>query len=382
MSQQATAPQAVHIDPEMQKAAKRATRIRWFIRLGLALAVIGVLAFVYWLLVLSKRVTTDDAYVGASTAQITAQISGPIISAPIGDTDPVKKDQVVATIDPTDFQIAVDRAKAELNQTQRKVQQYFANDKALAAQTSARETDIERANAQIASARASLARAEAEAGRRNKLAGSGAVSADEVTEADTRVQTARADVRTAEAALAQAKANVTVAGQQRQAAAVLIAGGGVDANPEVAASKAKLAQAELDLSRTVIKSPADGVIAKNVIEVGQRVQAGAPLMVVVPIQAAYVDANFKEVQLRKVHIGSDVTLVSDLYGKSVKYHGKVTGIAGGSGSAFSLIPAQNATGNWIKVVQRVPVRISLDPKELKEHPLRVGLSMKADVDVK
>ncbi|HET9159424.1 MAG TPA: HlyD family secretion protein [Caulobacteraceae bacterium] len=381
MSQQSS-PQPVHIDPAAAAQRRKENRTKWFIRLGLALAVIAAVAFFYWLFVASRKVSTDDAYVGASTAQITAQITGPIVTAPVGDTDRVKKDQVVATIDPTDFQIAVDKAKAELNQTERKVQQYFANDKAMAAQTSARETDIERANAQIASAKASLARAEAEASRRQKLAGSGAVSADEITEADTRVDTTRADLRAAEAQLAQAKANVVVSGQQRQAAAVLIAGGGVDANPEVAAAKAKLAQAQLDLSRTVIRSPDDGVIAKNVIEVGQRVQAGAPLMVVVPIQAAYVDANFKEVQLRKIHIGSDVVLTSDLYGGKVKYHGKVIGIAGGSGAAFSLIPAQNATGNWIKVVQRVPVRIALDPKELKDHPLRVGLSMKADVAVK
>jgi membrane fusion protein (multidrug efflux system) len=381
MSQQPS-PQPVHIDPAVAAQRRSQNRTKWFIRLGVALAVIAVGAFLYWLLVASRKVTTDDAYVGANTAQVTAQITGPIVSAPVGDTDRVRKDQVVATIDPTDFQIAVDKAKAELDQTERKVRQYFANDKAMAAQTAARQTDIDRANAQIASARASLARAEAEAARRQKLAGSGAVSADEITEADTRVQTARADLRAAEAQLAQARANVAVAGQQRHAAAVLIAGGGVDANPEVAAAKAKLAQAQLDLSRTVIRSPDDGVIAKNVIEVGQRVQAGAPLMVVVPIQTAYVDANFKEVQLRKIHIGSDVTLTSDLYGGKVKYHGKVIGIAGGSGAAISLIPAQNATGNWIKVVQRVPVRIALDPKELKDHPLRVGLSMKADVAVK
>ena len=365
----------------MAAARRRENRTRWFIRLGAALLIAAIAAAAYWFFVTSREVTTDDAYVQASTAQITSQINGAIISAPIGDTDHVKKGQIVAETDPTDFKIAVDRARAELNQAERRVQQYFANDKAMAAQTSAKATEIERANAQIASARANLAKAEAEAARRKALAGTGAVSADEITEADTRVQTARADLASAQAALAQARANVTVAGEQRNAAAVLIAGGGVAANPEVAAARARLAQAELDLSRTVIRAPTDGVIAKNVIEVGQRVQAGAPLMVVVPIQAAYVDANFKEVQLRKVHIGSTVTLTSDLYGGKVKYHGKVTGIAGGSGSAFSLIPAQNATGNWIKVVQRVPVRIALDPKELAEHPLRVGLSMKAKVDV-
>src|SRR5690606_15656674 len=152
-------------------------------------------------------------------------------------------------------------------------------------------------------------------------------------------------------------------------------------NPEVAAARAALAQAELDLSRTVVRAPVDGVVTKSSIEVGQKVASGALLMNVVPIQSAYVDANFKESQLRKVKIGQPVTLVSDLYGKGVRFHGKVVGLSGGTGSAFALIPAQNATGNWIKVVQRVPVRIALDPQELKEHPLRVGMSMTADIHV-
>jgi membrane fusion protein (multidrug efflux system) len=376
-----TSPQPVHLDPAAAAARRSATRRTWFIRLALVFAVVAIGAALYWVLVASKSVKTDDAYVGASTAQVTALVSGAIIKAPVGDTDLVKKGDVLAEIDPADFQLEVGRAKGELGQAQLRVKQYFANDKAFAATTLAKATEIARANAQIASAKASLARAEAEGARRRNLAASGAVSADELTEADARVLTARADLASANAALAQARANVVVAGEQRQAAAVLIAGGGVDQNPEVMTAKGRLAQAELELSRTVIRSPADGVVAKNVIEVGQRVQAGAPLMVVVPIHAAYVDANFKEVQLRKVHIGSDVVLTSDVYGGKVKYHGKVTGIAGGSGSAFSLIPAQNATGNWIKVVQRVPVRISLDPKELQQHPLRVGLSKKAKVEV-
>jgi membrane fusion protein (multidrug efflux system) len=380
MSQQPS-PQPIQLDPAAAAQRRGANRRKWFIRLGLVLAVLALAATLYWFLVASKNVTTDDAYVGASSAQVTAQIAGAIVSAPVGDTEPVKKGQVVAEIDPTDFKIAVDRAKAELGQAERRVQQYFANDKALAAQTAAKGTEIDRANAQIASAQASLAMAEAEAARRRNLAGTGAVSADEITQTETRVQTARADVASARAALAQARANVVVAGEQRAAAAVLISGAGVAQNPEVAAARSRLAQAEVDLSRTIIRAPNDGIVVKNVIEVGQRVQPGQALMTVVPIHAAYVDANFKEVQLRKVHIGSDVVLTSDVYGSKVKYHGKVIGIAGGSGSAFSLIPAQNATGNWIKVVQRVPVRISLDPKELQQHPLRVGLSMKAKVEV-
>jgi membrane fusion protein (multidrug efflux system) len=162
---------------------------------------------------------------------------------------------------------------------------------------------------------------------------------------------------------------------------VLIEGVSLDQNPEVAAAKARLDAAQLMLDRTVLRAPLDGIISKKQVEVGQQVAVGAPLMVIVPAQDAYVDANFKEVQLKKVRPGQPVTLTSDLYGSGVKFHGRVRGLSGGTGSAFSLIPAQNASGNWIKVVQRLPVRIDLDRKELAEHPLRIGLSMKASVDV-
>jgi membrane fusion protein (multidrug efflux system) len=181
--------------------------------------------------------------------------------------------------------------------------------------------------------------------------------------------------------VAQAHANLRAAQGQREANLVLISGTPLDQNPEVAAARARLDAAKLALERTVIRSPIDGVVSKKQVQVGQEVQAGTPLMTVVPVNAVYVDANFKEVQLKKVRIGQPVTLTSDLYGGGVKFHGRVVGLSGGTGSAFSLIPAQNASGNWIKVVQRLPVRIALDPKELAEHPLRVGLSMKAKIDV-
>jgi membrane fusion protein (multidrug efflux system) len=180
--------------------------------------------------------------------------------------------------------------------------------------------------------------------------------------------------------VADAQASKAAAVGQQKVANALISGVSASANPQAAVAQAKVDQAQLDLDRTVIRSPADGVIAKNNIQIGQRVPVGAELMTVVPIESAYVNANFKEGQLRHVRIGQGVVLTSDLYGKGVKFHGKVEGVAGGTGSAFAVIPAQNATGNWIKVVQRLPVRIALDPNELKEHPLRVGLSMDVDID--
>lgn len=362
-------------------SAPAAKRKRLFMILGAVILAAAVLWGLYWLLIGSRHVSTDNAYVGADTAQVTALVSGPIVQTPVGETAVVKKGQVIAVIEPADYQLAVDRARAELGQAERRVGQYFANDEALAAQTSARTADIARAEALLASARSDYSRAEVEYGRRRNLSASGAVSGDELTQAENRFQAAKAGLAAAQAGLAQARAAQAQSAGQQKGAAALVAGAGVKDNPEVAAARARLAQAELDLARTVIRAPVDGIVARKNVVVGQKIANGAPVMSIVPIQTAYVDANFKEVQLRKVRPGQPVELTSDLYGKGVKFHGKVSGVGGGTGSAFALIPAQNATGNWIKVVQRVPVRIVLDPKELAEHPLRVGLSMDAVIDV-
>ncbi len=362
-------------------AANGARRKRLFMILGGVVLAGALIWGLYYFLVGSRHVTTDNAYVNAYTAQVTALVAGPIVQAPVGETTVVKTGQVIAVIDPADFKLAVDRARAELGQAERRVGQYFANDEALAAQTAARGADIARAEAMLASARSDYSRAEVEYGRRRNLAESGAVSGDELTQAENRYQAAKAALAAAQAGLAQAKAAAAQSAGQQKAANALVAGTSAADNPEVAAARAKLAQAELDLARTTIRSPVDGVVARKSVVVGQKVANGAPVMSIVPIQTAYVDANFKEVQLRKVRPGQPVELTSDLYGKGVKVHGKVAGVGGGTGSAFALIPAQNATGNWIKVVQRVPVRIALDPKELAEHPLRVGLSMEAVIDI-
>jgi membrane fusion protein (multidrug efflux system) len=362
-AQGASAPQ----DDTRAKEARARRRTRLFMILGAVIAVAAVVWFLYWLLVGSHRVSTDNAYVQASTSRVAALVEGPIVQVPVYDTLAVKKGQVLAVIDPADYRLAVDRARADLDQAERRVRGYYANDDALGAAVAARNADVVRAQAE-------LRRAEVDYGRRKNLASDGAVSGDELTAAET----AR---NAAVAALAQARANVAAARQQQVAAQVLVAGASVSTNPEVAAARARLAQAELDLSRTVIRAPIDGVVTRNTLEVGQRVASGTPILTLVPVQRAYVEANFKEGQLRKVRPGQPVELVSDLYGDKVKYRGRVVGFSGGTGSAFAVIPAQNATGNWIKVVQRVPVRISLDEKELAEHPLRVGLSMKAVIDV-
>jgi membrane fusion protein (multidrug efflux system) len=246
--------------------------------------------------------------------------------------------------------------------------------------TNAKAADVDHARALVSSADADLAKARTDLSRRQALAHDGAVSGDELTIAENRLHETEAALAGAKAALAEAQANRLSAVGQAQVAAALVSGADATTNPEVAAAQAKVDQARLDLDRTVIRAPFDGIIAKNTVEIGQRVASGAQLMTVVPTDDVYVDANFKEGQLRGMKPGQEAILTSDRYGSGVKFHGRVEGFAGGTGSAFAVIPAQNATGNWIKVVQRLPVRIKLDPKELREHPLQVGLSMNVDID--
>ena len=333
--------------------ARKLTRRRLFMLLGGVVVIAALIAGIWWYIVSSRYVSTDDAYVDASVAEITPQIDGLVRSVPVNDTQTVKKGQVLVVIDPVDEQIAVAQAEANYGQATRRVEQYFANASAGAAQ--------------VASKRADLQRAQLDYKRRVALASTGAVSGDELS--------------TAKDALDTAVAGVEMAQRQLLSQQALIRGTTVQNNPEVMAAKAQLDAARLALSRTVLRAPVDGIVAQSVVQVGQRVQVGTQLMTVVPVAQVYVNANFKEGQLRKVRIGQAATLTSDLYGSSVVFHGKVAGVGGGTGSAFAVIPAQNATGNWIKVVQRLPVRIALDPAELARHPLRVGLSMDATIDV-
>ena len=362
-------------------AAPLSRRARLFGLLGGAVLAAALGWATHWVLVDRGKVATDNAYVGADSAVVTPQVATDVKSVPVSDTQAVKAGQVLVVLDDADARLAVAQAQADLGQAERKVRGYFADQQALGGEVAAHTADVARTDAQIASAAGDLDRARVELGRRQALAASGAVSGDELTEAQNRLSTTTAALAAARAARVQAAAQTTAASGSRNANAALIDGASVETNPEVLAAKSKLAKAELDLSRTVIRAPFDGVVARKNVEVGQQVPVGAPLMEVVPVRSAYVDANFKEVQLKKVQIGQPVILTSDLYGSGVKYHGKVVGLAGGTGAAFAALPAQNATGNWIKVVQRLPVRVSLDPAELNARPLRVGLSMKATIDV-
>ncbi len=344
--------------------------------------VIGALAWgLYWFFVGSRFVETDDAYVGADSAQVTPLVSGAVKAVLARETETVRAGQPLVLIDDSDAKITVAQTTGDLEKSRLKVAQYFTTGDSLAAQIAARESDIAHARAQLDQARSNLQRAEIDLDRRAKIESTGAVSGEELTTARDTFATAKANVAAAQSTFAQAVANRAAAVAEKKTNDVLIRGMTLETNPEVVSSRAKADQAVLDLSRTVVRAPIDGVVSKRQVQVGQHVATGTVLMSIVPVRQAYVDANFKEVQLKRVRLGQPVELTADLYGDHVTYHGRVIGFSGGTGSAFAVIPSQNATGNWIKVVQRVAVRVGLEPEEVAAHPLLVGLSMKARIDV-
>ena len=362
--------------------AAKQRRTKLLLGLSTVVVLTALSATAYWFFYGSNFVSTDNAYAAVEIAQITPSISGTIGEVRVTDTQAVKKNDVLVVIDPKDAKIALAQAEAELGRATRRVKAFVANDTGLTAQVAARDAEEKSAAAKLNSAEADFERAKIDLTRREALKASGSVSGDELTRAKNAFESAKANLTSAKAADAQASANRSATLGSKEANAVLIAGVNEENNPEVALARSRLEQAQLDLERTVIRAPIDGVVAKRQVQLGQRVQAGMPLMTVVPIQNMHVDANFKEVQLEKVRVGQSAIIHADIYGDAVVYHGKVEGIAGGSGAAFSAIPAQNATGNWIKVVQRLPVRISLDPAELEKNPLKVGLSMSVTIDTR
>ncbi|WP_086924534.1 HlyD family secretion protein [Variovorax sp. JS1663] len=371
------------VEAEIQTDQRnRVRRRRLFVALGATVLAAGSAFWAYERFYASHFVSTDNAYTAAETAQVTPAVGGIVREVRVSDTQPVRKDEVIVQLDDTDAVLALAQAEAELGRAVRRVRGYVANDDSLAAQIAARASEEKRAAAQVAAAQADFERAEIDLKRRAALAGSGSVSGDELTRARNAFETARANLAAAQAQAAQTRATHQAAIGSREANAVLIADATEDSNPEVALARARRDQARVNLERTVIRAPIDGVVARRTVQVGQQVQAGAALLSVVPVAQVHVDANFKEVQLDRVRIGQAVELKSDLYGSAVTYHGVVAGLAGGTGSSFATIPAQNATGNWIKVVQRVPVRVWLDPDELAARPLQVGLSMTATIDTR
>lgn len=376
------------ISPDSQESSakpdasqQKAKRKRLVLIVTTGLVAIGVLYGAWELLFAGKSVTTDNAYTAAEVAQITPLVAGPVKEVKVSDTHSVKTGDVLVVIDDTDAKIAVAQAEADLARTQRQVRQLMGNDQSLAGQVSLRAAEIATARSDLTRATAAYEKAVIDERRRQNLVEEGAVSKEELTNAQTQLREARAALEQANARVRAAEAAREAASGARTANSALIADSTVEDNPAVLMAKAKLNQARVNLERTVLRAPFDGVVAQRSVETGQQVQAGMRLMTIVPVDRIYVDANFKEGQLQKVRPGQHVELTSDLYGSDVVYKGRVEGFAGGSGSAFAAIPAQNATGNWIKVVQRLPVRIRLEPEQLKQHPLRVGLSMEATVDL-
>jgi membrane fusion protein (multidrug efflux system) len=314
---------------------------------------LGTALFLNWLLVSRYYEETDNAYVQGYVVQITPQIAGTVARIHVDDTDLVKAGQLLVSLDPADTRVAVAQAEAQLAQTVREVRTLY---------TSHRPSDATLSQRQV-----ELTRAEDDLAQRKKQAAAGTISKEEL--------------RHAEAAVNSARAAVNAAREQLLSGGALVDGTSVRLHPKVKSAAAHLAELLLAMQRTSLLAPVSGQIAKRSVQIGQRVSPGAPLMAVIPLDQLWVDANFKEAQLRNMRVGQSVTLESDLYGSSVKYDGKVIGMAAGTGAAFALLPAQNASGNWIKVVQRVPVRIALDAKQLAAHPLRIGLSMRADIDL-
>ncbi|WP_321873533.1 HlyD family secretion protein [Burkholderia ubonensis] len=345
-------------DPQQNAASAQAQsngKRKRMMTLLVAVIVIAAIAYgLYYFLVARFHESTDDAYVNGNVVQITPQVTGTVIAVKADDTQTVKAGDSLVLLDPADSQVALQQAEANLAQTVRQVRGLFVNDDQYRAQVVLRQSD--------------LSRAEDDLRRRLAVAQTGAVSQEEISHARDAVKGAQASLDTAQQQLASNRAltaNTTIA-----------------SHPNVLAAAAKVRDAYLANARNTLPAPVTGYVAKRSVQVGQRVSPGTPLMSVVPLNAVWVDANFKEVQLNHMRIGQPVELTADIYGSSVVYHGKVIGFSAGTGSAFSLLPAQNATGNWIKVVQRLPVRIELDPKDLERHPLRIGLSMQVDVNIK
>ncbi len=375
-----TSPEAPAVDPVLTQSRK-AARKRWLVRLAVILAVIGLAWGVWYVLVARNFVTTDNAYVNAQSAQVTPLVAGSATEVLVRDTQQVKAGDVLVRLDQADAKIALTQAEADLAAARRRFRQTVANTSALAAQVDSSGAGLTQAHARYRTAQAEHDKARIDLQRRESVAASGAVSGEELTQARKAFSTTLATLDAARGAINEASSSRRAAQGQLAANTALVSGLSENTDPAVLAAMARRDAAQLDLDRTEIRAPIDGVVSKLQVQIGQRLNPGQIVMSVVPLANVYVEANFKENQLRRVRIGMPAELTADLYGSSVTYRGKVVGFSGGTGASMAVIPAQNATGNWIKVVQRLPVRIELDPAELKRHPLRVGLSMEVEIDV-
>ena len=353
-----TSPAAAHPHNIRKKA---------LVTLASVVALSGAVWGVYEWRVASHYESTDNAYVQGNLIQITPQMGGTVIAILADDTDFVKAGQALVKLDPADAKVTLDQAESNLAQVVRQVRTLYANNGNFDAQIRLRESEVVKAQTEIA-------RATDDLNRRQGLAASGAVSKEELNHALTQLSNAKS-------ALVAAQAAVTAAKQQLRSNQAMTEGVSIEAHPSVMTAAAKVREAWIATQRAELPAPVDGYVARRTVQLGQRVAAGTPMMAIVPLNQVWVDANFKEPQLRHIRMGQPVKLVADVYGNKVSYDGVVAGLGVGTGAAFALLPAQNATGNWIKVVQRVPVRVTLDAEQLIKNPLRIGLSMEAEIDV-
>ena len=338
--------------PQQPVNNKKGKRTRILLILALLFIVIAVAYGIYWFLVLRHHEETDDAYVAGNQVQIMAQVSGSVTKVWADNTDFVKKGDVLVTLDPTDAQQAFEKAQTELASSVRQTRQMMINSKQYQANIEVQKT--------------ALAQAQSDLNRRVPLGTANLIGREELQHARD--------------AVASAQAQLDVAVQQYNANQAMILGTRLEDQPAVQQAATEVRNAWLALQRTKIVSPMTGYVSRRAVQPGAQISPSTALMAVVPASGLWVDANFKETQLAHMRIGQSATVVSDIYGDEVTYTGKVVGLDMGTGSAFSLLPAQNATGNWIKVVQRLPVRIELDANQLAQHPLRIGLSTLVTVD--
>ncbi|HFZ1735912.1 TPA: efflux RND transporter periplasmic adaptor subunit [Pluralibacter gergoviae] len=341
-------------DNTTQSPVRPGRRKRNLLILLLVLLLIAAGTLAWYLLYGRYYESTDDAYVNGNLVALTPQITGTVTQVAVDDGDFVRQGQPLVLLDPNDTQIALQQAEADLASTVRQVRGLYST--------------ADNYRAQVAAKRVALKTAESDFARRSKIFASGAILAEDLAHYRDAVTSAQSDLAAAEQALKtnQAMVDDTV----------------IDSHPEIKTAVAALRQRYLDNARTTILAPVSGYVAKRAVQLGMRVTSGTTLLSIVPLNQVWVDANFKESQMQAMRLGQKVTLSADLYGDDVTYHGRIQSLGIGTGSAFSLLPAQNASGNWIKIVQRLPVRIALDPHDMQKHPLRIGLSMDVRVDIR
>lgn len=331
---------------------KKRQRRNALVFLTLIFIAIGVGWAVYWYLVLRHYESTDNAYVAGNQVQIQSQVSGSVMTVNVDNTDFVKSGTVLVELDPRDAELALDKAKTELANSVRQTRQHIINSRQLQA-----NIDVKRSE---------LSRLQNDLKRREVLGNSNLIGKEEL-------QHARESVVSAKAAL-------DMAVEQYNANQAIVLNTSIEKQPAVEQAATQVRNAWLTLQRTKIVSPVDGYVSRRSVQIGSQITPSTPLMAIVPSSGMWIDANFKETQLADMRIGQPAKVTADFYGKDVVFNGTVVGLDMGTGSAFSLLPAQNASGNWIKVVQRLPVRIALDPAQLEERPLRIGLSTEVTID--